>query len=187
MKHFWKNYIDQLNNTLPQLNETKIEALYHLINHARLTGNQVFILGNGGSAACSSHWVCDFTKGASVENEKRIKMIAPSDNTATLTAYGNDVSYESVLLEQIKNFLTPNDVVISMSVSGSSPNLLAAHRYAQSIGCTCACIIGAYNGTLKQHSDLIIEIPSTNYGIVEDIHLILGHVLSQHIKRTLSE
>lgn len=186
MNAHFEAYVRQLNQTLAQMDIEKIDRLHGLIEQVRAGGNQLFLLGNGGSAAASAHWICDFVKGASVEGQRRLRAFALSDNNPILTAYGNDVSYESVFVEQLKNYLQPGDLVVSMSVSGSSPNLLAAHRYAQENGAGCVSIIGAYDGKLKQCSDLVIEVPSKNYGIVEDIHLILGHVLSQYMKQRLT-
>lgn len=186
MNAYFEAYTKQLEETLSQLDTEKIDRLYGLIEQVRAGGKQLFLLGNGGSAAACAHWVCDFAKGANVDGRRRLRAFALSDSNPILTAYGNDVSYESVFAEQLKNYLQPGDLVISMSVSGSSPNLLAAHRYAQESGATCVSIIGAYDGKLKHLSDLAIEVPSKNYGVVEDIHLILGHVLSQYMKQQLS-
>ena len=187
MNQFFSDYLQNLHQAASALDSDKLDQLYNLIDAARRDGRQVFVLGNGGSAATSSHWVCDFAKGANVEGARRLKIFAPVENMSILTAYGNDVSYDCVLSEQMKNLLNPGDLVISMSVSGSSPNLLRAHELAQPLGCTCVSIIGDYNGKLKACSDLVIEVPSRNYGIVEDIHLILGHMFSQCLKKSLEE
>lgn len=185
MINYFRQYGKILTNVLQALDESKIEHLFDLINSARTEGRQVFVLGNGGSAAAADHWTCDFAKGASVEGEKRIRMFALSDNVGILTAYGNDVSFHSVFTEQLKNLLNAGDLVISMSVSGSSPNLLSAHEYAKEVGATCVAIIGDYNGKLQHCSDMTLVVPSKNYGIVEDVHLILGHIMSQHLKLML--
>lgn len=185
MINYFGQYSKNLTDVLQALDKTKIQHLFDLINSARTEGRQIFVLGNGGSAATADHWVCDFAKGASVVEEKRIRMFALSDNIGILTAYGNDVSFQSVFTEQLKNLLNAGDLVISMSVSGSSPNLLSAHEYAKKVGATCIGIIGDYNGKLEDCSDMVLVVPSKNYGIVEDVHLILGHIMSQHLKFTL--
>ena len=112
-------------------------------------------------------------------------MFALSDNTPIITAYGNDLSYSDIFVEQLKNYMQQGDIVLSMSVSGSSPNLLAAHKYAQSLSCRCISIIGDYDGALRGCSDFTIVIPSKNYGVVEDAHLIIGHILSQKLRKDL--
>lgn len=185
MQTYFKEYSDRLTEVLHTLDVTEVERLFEMMNDARMNNQQIFVLGNGGSAAAASHWTCDFAKGASVEGEKRIRMFALSDNTGIMTAYGNDVAYDAVFTEQLKNLLNPGDLVISMSVSGSSANLVSAHDYAKSVGATCVCIIGDYNGKLQNNSDMTIFVPSRNYGIVEDVHLILGHMMSQKLKKML--
>lgn len=187
MHTYFEAYSSALAEALQSLDVAKVDHLFDLINGARVNGKQIFVLGNGGSAAAASHWTCDFAKGASVEGEKRIRMFALSDNTGIMTAYGNDVSYAAVFTEQLKNLLNPGDLVISMSVSGSSANLVSAHDYAKSIGATCVSIIGDYNGKLQNNSDLTLVVSSKNYGIVEDVHLILGHMMSQNLKKMLEE
>ena len=105
MNSIHEEYIRQLQQALAACDGEKLERLYALIDAARSQGRQIFVLGNGGSAATSSHWACDFGKGASVAGARRVRMFAPCDNVATLTAYGNDVSYDSVFVEQLKNLL----------------------------------------------------------------------------------
>lgn len=185
MQTYFKDYRDQLTEVLHALDAAKVERLFEMMNEARLNDQQIFVLGNGGSAAAASHWTCDFAKGASVEGEKRVRMFALSDNTGIMTAYGNDISYEAIFTEQLKNLLNPGDLVISMSVSGSSANLLSAHDYARAAGAACVSIIGDYNGKLQNKSDMTLVIPSRNYGVVEDVHLILGHMMSQKLKKLL--
>jgi len=182
---FFDQYSEELTNTMNAINREDIKKLESLLNEARVNGKHVFILGNGGSAAAASHWVCDFGKGINVNDSKRMKIFAPSDHTSIFTAYGNDNAYDATLTEQIKNFLEPGDLVISLSVSGSSGNLVDAHRYAREAGATTVCIVGDYNGKLIGMSDFPIVINSKNYGVVEDIHIILEHAISQDIKRLL--
>ena len=105
------------------------------------------------------------------------------DNGAIFSALGNDCGYETTFSEQMKNYLEPGDMVLTMSVSGSSSNLVEAHKYAREVGAKTACIVGDYNGKVIGLSDFAMVIHSKNYGVVEDIHLILGHAISQKIRR----
>ena len=105
--------------------------------------------------------------------------------TSIFTAYGNDNAYDQTMVEQLKNFLEEGDLVISLSVSGSSGNLVEAQKYAKAAGAKTICIVGDYNGSLIGLSDLSIVLPSKNYGVVEDIHLILEHAISQDMKRAI--
>ena len=183
---FFDYYSQELKETLDQISREDIEKLEGCIQEARENGKHVFVLGNGGSAAAASHWVCDFGKGINVGNSRRLKIFAPSDHSSIYTAYGNDNSYNETMSEQLKNFLEPGDLVISLSVSGSSGNLVEAHKLAAEVGAKTICIVGDYNGKLIGMSDLPIVIKSKNYGVVEDIHIILEHAISQDVKRAIA-
>ena len=182
---FFDTYTEELQNTLTNVDRSQIEKLESYIENARVNGKHVFILGNGGSAAAASHWVCDFGKGINIGDSKRLKIFAPSDHTSIFTAYGNDNAYDQTLVEQLKNLLEPGDVVISLSVSGNSGNLVEAHKYAKAVGATTICVVGDYNGKLIGLSDLAIVLKSKNYGVVEDIHMVLDHSISQNMKRNI--
>lgn len=182
---FFDAYTDELKNTLDNIDRKDIEKLESWLEEARVNGKHVFVLGNGGSAAAASHWVCDFGKGINVGESKRMKIMAPSDHSSIFTAYGNDNAYDQTMLEQLKNFLEPGDLVISLSVSGSSGNLVEAQKYAKEAGAKTVCIVGDYNGKLIDISDFSIVLNSKNYGAVEDIHLILEHAISQNMKRSI--
>ena len=170
---FFDTYSEMLNDTIDGLKREDIQKLFDLIEETRNNGKHLFVLGNGGSAAAASHWVCDFGKG--------IKIFSPADNGAIFSALGNDCGYETTFVEQMKNFLEPGDLVLTFSVSGSSSNLVEAHRYAKEIGAKTACVVADKGGKIIGMSDFAMIIPSENYGVVEDIHVILGHAISQQI------
>lgn len=182
---FFDTYTDELKRTLDQIDRADIDKLEAYLEQARENGKHVFVLGNGGSAAAASHWVCDFGKGINVGDSKRLKILAPSDHSSVFTAYGNDNAYDQTMVEQLKNFLQEGDVVISLSVSGSSGNLVQAQKFARESGAKTVCIVGDYNGSLIALSDLAIVLDSKNYGAVEDIHLILCHAISQNMKSAI--
>ncbi len=184
---FFDTYTEELNNTLANIDRDQIEKLHSYIEEARVNGKHVFVLGNGGSAAAASHWVCDFGKGINIGKSKRLKMFAPSDHTSIFTAYGNDNAYDQTLVEQLKNLLEPGDLVISLSVSGNSGNLVEAHKYAKGKNAVTVSVVGDYNGKLIGLSDLPIVIKSKNYGVVEDIHMVLDHSISQEMKRHIQK
>lgn len=181
---FFDQYSAELQEAMNGIPREEIQQLADMIEEARLNGKHVVVLGNGGSAAAASHWVCDFGKGINTDSSKRLKIMAPVDNTGVFSALGNDCGYDSTFREQIRNYLEPGDLVISLSVSGNSGNLLEAHRYAREIGAKTACIIGDLNGGLKDLSDFVMTIHSRNYGVVEDLHIILEHAISQQMRRS---
>ena len=184
---FFDEYSAQLKDTMDLIDRGQIETLYELMDEARKKGKRIFVLGNGGSAAAASHWVCDFGKGINTQESKRMKIFAPVDNTAVFSAYGNDNAYDQTFVGQLKNLLEEDDLVISLSVSGQSGNLLESHRYAKEAGAKTVCIVGDKNGKLIDLSDMAMVIKSTNYGIVEDIHIILEHAISQYMRAKSQE
>ena len=179
---FFDNYSEMLNSTMEGINREDVQKLFDMIEETCNNGKHLFVLGNGGSAASASHWVCDFGKGINTEKSKRLKIFSPVDNSAVFSALGNDIGYETTFSEQMKNFLEPGDLVLSFSVSGSSPNLVEAHRYAKESGAKTACVVADKGGQIIDMSDFAMIVPSTNYGVVEDIHVILGHAISQQIR-----
>ncbi len=182
VQEYYEKYTEELNEALKGLDKAEIQKLWEKMEEIRLSGGKIFVLGNGGSAAAASHWICDFSKGINTESSRRLKIYSLADNLSVATALGNDFSYDEIFSEQLKNVLTKEDLVISLSVSGSSSNLVNAHLYAKEKGAFTAAIIGDYHGKLEQVSDLVITVPSRNYGIVEDIHMTIDHVVSQYMR-----
>lgn len=182
LKEFTRDYLEEFVQTLQQLDMDLIEKLYAKIDEARKNSKSIFVLGNGGSAASASHWVCDFNKGTNWGNSKRIKMYCLSDNTPIFSALANDISYETVFEEQLKNYLVAGDLVIGLSVSGNSKNVLKAIQYAKSFGADTFSIVGDFeNSGMRKESAHCLVVPSKNYGIVEDIHMYICHLLSQYL------
>ena len=125
------NYITLLQQTIDQLPKDKIVRVIDLLYSARFSGRQVFIMGNGGSASTASHFVCDLSKNTRREGWPRYKVIGLSDNIAVFSAYANDEGYENVFCEQLANLLLPDDIVIAISASGNSKNVVNAIQYAK--------------------------------------------------------
>ncbi|EOH93233.1 SIS domain-containing protein [Enterococcus pallens] len=186
-----KTYIEEYNkdffHAISEIDVTFIETLKNQINQARVEDRKIFMLGNGGSAASSSHWVADFSKNITVAQDKRLHIQSLVDNSPLVTALSNDVAYEEVFTEQLKNYLKPKDLVIGLSVSGNSPNLVSAFKYAQNNDATVFSILGDYNGEMKNYSDYCEVIKSKNYGVVEDAHMYFCHVISQLLKNDSEE
>lgn len=179
LESFNKEYLEEYKKALSNLDLSKIDNLYQWIKVAQNKRNNIFVLGNGGSAASASHWVCDFNKGTNTTDSTRLKMMCLSDNTPTFSALGNDISYEDAFVEQLKNYLAPNDLVIGLSVSGNSENVIRALQYAQQNNTRTFSIIGNVKGKMYHYSDDSLIVDSSNYGIVEDVHMYICHVISQ--------
>ena len=172
-------YRKELNQCFEELDEAKLQAaLIHIMSR----GRRIFILGNGGSAATASHMAVDLAK-IDVIGYPRLQVISLTDNLGLTTAIANDISYTEIFTEQLKNLVSYKDIVIAISVSGNSPNVLSAARYAKKRGAKVIGFIGFNGGNLKELVDVDITVSSKNYGVVEDFHLSLNHIISQFIKR----
>lgn len=148
-------------------------------------GSTIFILGNGGSAATASHFACDLAKGTQVPSLRAFRVVALSDNVPLLTAWANDTSYECVFAEQLATLVRPADVVVAISASGNSPNVLEAARRAQQSEAIVIALTGQCGGQLYQLADLTIRVPAEAIEHVEDAHLAIAHSLCVVLRRRL--
>jgi D-sedoheptulose 7-phosphate isomerase len=178
---FAASYKDDLFNAINRIDLDKVEKATSWLREARDTDHHIFTCGNGGSASTASHFVCDIVKGASYQREKRFRILALTDSLPTLTAYSNDVNYEAVFVEQLKNFAQSGDVLIAISGSGNSPNVLRAVEYARSIGCKTIGLTGRDGGKLGQAAELNIQVPVQHMGRIEDAHLIVCHMMAYEL------
>ena len=179
-------YLTSLQSLLAELSIEQIEHVLDVFEQAYREDRTIFICGNGGSASTASHWVCDFSKGTTAEKGRRLRMICLGDNLPMLTAYANDVNYESVFSEPVKTFVRPKDVVVLLTASGNSPNVLAAAKAARDMGATTVGLIGFGGGKLASLVDFQITVQCREYGPVEDLHLILDHIISLHMRRIIA-
>tara|TARA_X000000950_G_scaffold14462_1_gene15635 strand:- start:10793 stop:11347 length:555 start_codon:yes stop_codon:yes gene_type:complete len=177
MRNNIKKYLKKLTQSIENLKIEEIEKVANIFLETRDRGNTIYTMGNGGSGSTASHMVCDITKGCSYNKEKKFKMFCLNDNIPTLLAYSNDVSYDVVFEEQLKNILKPNDVVLAISGSGNSKNIIRAVKYAKSINSTVIGLTGYSGGLLKEISDVSIDANIDDMQISEDIHVIVMHIL----------
>ena len=155
----------------------KVNRAIEILVQARDAGRHIFVCGNGGSASTASHFVCDMVKGASFNRDKRFRIMALTDSLPTITAYSNDVSYECVFVEQLKNFAEPGDVLMAISGSGNSPNVLRAVEYANELGCRTIALSGRNGGRLGPLAELNIQASNPHMGRIEDMHMIVMHMI----------
>ena len=180
-------YLTELEEVVRQLSRPDIEAVAEVLFAAWRERRQVLILGNGGSAATASHMMNDLNKFASVPGRRRFRAIALTDNVPLFSAVGNDQSYAEVFVEPLQNLLQAGDVVIAISASGNSPNVVRAMAYAQAEGATVIGFCGRPGGQLAQAANLKIIIPSDRIGQQEDGHLILNHVLAFALRARIEQ
>lgn len=177
MEQSINNYFDMLKTSIDNLDRNAIISFINLLLKTRENGNNIYIMGNGGSASTASHFTCDFNKGLSYKKDIRFKMISLNDNIPTMLAYSNDLGYENVFVEQLKNFLKKDDVVIGISGSGNSKNILNAIEYANDLGAKTVGLTGFDGGKLKDIVDISIHTNINNMQIAEDVHMMICHML----------
>jgi D-sedoheptulose 7-phosphate isomerase len=176
------NYISTIKNTINELPQDLIEEVIHILQEARMYGRQVFIMGNGGSASTASHFVCDLAKNTRKVGWPNFRCIGLTDNMAILSAYANDEGYENVFSQQLDNLIRPRDIVIGISASGNSPNVLNAIELANNRRATTIGFTGFDGGRLGKMVNLHINVNSDIIEHVEDIHLMLEHMIVKSIK-----
>jgi D-sedoheptulose 7-phosphate isomerase len=174
---FAVSYKETLTRALDTVDLTKVTRAIEILAETRDRGRTIFVCGNGGSASTASHFVCDMAKGASFQRASRFRIMALTDSLATITAYSNDVAYESVFVEQLKNFAEPRDVVMLISGSGNSGNIVRTAEYANSIGCHTIGLTGRDGGRLGALVDLQIRVAEPHMGRIEDGHMIVCHMI----------
>lgn len=174
---FGQEYKSKLFRSLDTVDLNAVGEAIEILGDVRRNNRHIFVCGNGGSASTASHFACDIVKGASFNRESRFRIMALTDSLPTITAYSNDVSYECVFAEQLKNFAQPGDVLIAISGSGNSPNVLRAIEYANSIGCKTIALTGRDGGKLGPLAQLEIRVREQHMGRIEDGHMIICHML----------
>ncbi|MCB8942859.1 MAG: SIS domain-containing protein [Ardenticatenaceae bacterium] len=170
-------YFDGLQAAWARLDTAVIQQLIQLLHQARLNGRQVFIMGNGGSAMTASHFACDLAKNTANGRTPLFRVNSLSDSVALMTAYANDESYERIFAGQLAYQVQPDDVVIGISASGNSANVLRAIELANERGAVTVGMSGFDGGMLAQIAQLSIHVPTQTIGPAEDIHLMIIHLI----------
>lgn len=175
-------HLARLAETLLRVPSEPVGQAVDLLLAARAAGRRVWVFGNGGSAAIASHLVCDLTKTAARAGEAPLRSFALTDNVPLLTAWANDTAYERVYAAQIEMLVDRDDVVIAISSSGQSPNIVVAVRSAQARGARIIGLVGFDGGPTLDLADVAIHVPAHDYGIVEDAHAAVGHALAAAVR-----
>ena len=180
-----QNYISLEIEVLKRLDYKKISDALNVLTDALKNERVIYIFGNGGSAATASHYQNDFNKGISEYTEKKFRFYCLSDNVATITAIANDISYDEIYRQQLKGRLSKNDIVIAISGSGNSKNVINAVDYAKSVGTYVIGLTGYNGGILGKLADLHLHADINSMQITEDIHMILDHLMMSILYKTL--
>jgi D-sedoheptulose 7-phosphate isomerase len=180
MTDFLRSYQQDLARSIEAIPLDRVQQVIDLFDDARRHSRRIFTCGNGGSASTASHFVCDIVKGASYGRESRFKIMCLSDNQATLMAYSNDVSYDVALMEPLKNFAEPGDVLVALSGSGNSPNVIHAVEWANTAGLTTVGFTGRDGGRLGRAAQLEVNVANPHMGRIEDTHLAICHMVAYY-------
>jgi len=176
-----ESYIQLLKDTLDQLDREQINKAINAFLKVFEAGGTIYTFGNGGSGASASHAAGDFLKGASYGLDKRFRVICLNDNLPSMMAIANDIGWDDIFIEPLKNFLQPNDLVIGISGSGNSTNVVKAMQYAKERGVTTIAFCGYKGGKIKELSDIAIHSKAMDMEIAEDVHMIVFNIIKKEM------
>lgn len=176
------NYFVELEQLLQAISQVHLQQVLSLLEAAYHHGHRIFIMGNGGSAATASHFALDLAKNTITPGAPRLKAISLTDHVPLITAWSNDTAYEHIFEEQLANLVEAGDVVIGISASGNSPNVITAMHLAKQSRASTIGLLGAKGGIIKTLVDAYVLAPGQNIEQEEDAHLILAHVITRHMR-----
>jgi D-sedoheptulose 7-phosphate isomerase len=182
-----EDYLERLHRAIDGLPRERLAELAQTLLGAYRNDKQVFTIGNGGSSSTASHLAADLSKNTTGPNMRRFRITSLNDNAAIVTALANDLGYEHVFSEQLVNLIRAGDVLIAVSASGNSPNIVAAIRYARQQSAYVVALLGFDGGIAATLADNAIIVPSRDFGIVEDMHLAINHILVEHFRDHLAQ
>ncbi len=177
MKQWITDYVSAQKSALDSIPANAVAELICKLQKALAEDRQIFVFGNGGSAMNSSHFVTDLGKGSSDKVGRRFRVLSLNDNVAWMTALGNDYAYDQIFVRQLENYARPGDIVLAMSVSGNSPNVVKALEWAVAHGVHVIALVGGKRGRMAEVAHQTIVIDSTHYGRVEDAQMAICHML----------
>lgn len=180
-----QQYIDLVKSTLDALDPNALDALVEAFHTTYEKGGNIYTMGNGGSGASASHAAGDFLKGASYGLDKRFKMICLNDNLPSMMAIANDIGWESIFVEPLKNFLTEDDLVIGISGSGNSKNVVNALDYANANGATTVAMSGFKGGKISQIASINVHAPVMDMEVTEDVHMVIFNIVKKQMMARL--
>ncbi|HOA36563.1 MAG TPA: SIS domain-containing protein [Bacillota bacterium] len=179
-REFMLDYLDDLKQAVNSIDLQVVEEMLGILAQCREQGRFIWVIGNGGSALTASHFAVDLGKGASYGRERRFPVIALTESLGTITAYGNDTSYNHIFLEQLKNVVRPGDVLVALSGSGNSENVIQALEYCRENGVITLGLTGKTGGRLAQMCDYVFQADTDHMGRIEDLHMIVVHLITYY-------
>jgi len=182
--NFAAEYQKSTLQAVEQIDLEKVDQAIEWFREARDSARRIFVCGNGGSASTASHFACDMVKGASFDRPTRFRLLALTDSLPTITAYSNDVGYDVVFAEQLRNFAEAGDLFMAISGSGNSPNVLRAIEYANTVGCRTIALTGRDGGKLGPLAQLNIQVAVPHMGRIEEAHMVVCHMICYYFMDT---
>jgi len=184
---FVHDYYRRFVKVLDTFEKAPLEDIANVFLEVSRRNGTLWVAGNGGSAAIADHTVCDTTKGTHVDGQPPIRSVSLASNVPMITALGNDIGYDEIFRYQLKYYLQPEDALLVVSSSGNSPNVVKACQYAKERGVPTIAFVGFRGGQLAEIADHVVWIEVDNYGIAEDTHQSLMHVLTQYLQKRAEE
>jgi D-sedoheptulose 7-phosphate isomerase len=175
-------YFAELEQMVKSISLSDLRKVLSLLEEAYYNGHRIFIMGNGGSAATASHFALDLAKNTIMPGAPRLKAISLTDHVPLITAWSNDTAYEHIFAEQLANMIEPGDVVIGISTSGNSPNVINALRLAKESRAYTVGLLGKKGGKMKEIVDAYVLAPGQNIEQEEDAHMILAHIITRYMR-----
>ena len=182
ISEFVEDYYRRFAEVLAAFDKSSLGDIVEVLLRVSEAGGTLWVAGNGGSAAIADHTVCDASKGTYVEGQTPLRSVSLSANGPMITALGNDIGYDVVFSEQLRYYLGDDDALLVVSSSGNSPNVVAACKYARDRGVPTIAFVGFRGGELARLADHVVHVPIDNYGMAEDAHQSLMHVLTQYLR-----
>jgi D-sedoheptulose 7-phosphate isomerase len=179
------SYFTELEQMLRNISQAHLQDILSLLEETYRNGHRIFIMGNGGSAATASHFALDLAKNTIMQGAPRLKAISLTDHVPLITAWSNDTAYEHIFEEQLANMIEPGDLVIGISTSGNSPNVINALNLAKKSRAATVGLLGAEGGRIKNIVDSYVLAPGQNIEQEEDAHMILTHIITRHMREVV--
>lgn len=179
------SYLTELEQMLRDVSQAHLQDILSLLEETYRNGHRIFIMGNGGSAATASHFALDLAKNTIMQGAPRLKAISLTDHVPLITAWSNDTAYEHIFEEQLANMIEPGDLVIGISTSGNSPNVINALNLAKKSRAATVGLLGAEGGRIKNIVDSYVLAPGQNIEQEEDAHMILTHIITRHMREVV--
>jgi len=179
------SYFTELEQMLRDISQAHLQDILSLLEETYRNGHRIFIMGNGGSAATASHFALDLAKNTIMQGAPRLKAISLTDHVPLITAWSNDTAYEHIFEEQLANMIEPGDLVIGISTSGNSPNVINALKLAKKSCAATVGLLGAEGGLIKNIVDSYVLAPGQNIEQEEDAHMILTHIITRHMREVV--